>query len=237
MARLCQRAENEWVGMKCGIMDQMISAAGQADHALLIDCRTLETEAVPLPPGTVVVVMDTSTRRGLVDSVYNERRAQCEAAAEAFGVPALRDVSVKQFEARAQALDEVTRMRVRHVVTEDERTMRAVEAMRRGDPVELGRMMNASHASLRDDFEVSSSELDAMARCARGIEGCYGARMTGAGFGGCAVALVEMEAAGPFAEAVTACYEDVTGISPRVYVCTATDGAQVVKGGAADAIR
>ncbi len=229
MAKLCQRAENVWVGMQCGIMDQMISAAGQADHALLIDCRSLETEAVPLPPGTMVVVLDTATRRGLVDSVYNERRAQCEAAADAFGVPALRDVSVEQFEARASELDEVARMRARHVVTENERTLRAVEAMRRGDAVDLGQLMDASHASLRDDFEVSGDELDAMAGCACRAEGCYGARMTGAGFGGCAVALVDAEAAGPFAAAVTACYEGATDITPHVYVCTATDGAQVVE--------
>ncbi len=228
MAKLCQRAESDWVGMKCGIMDQMISAAGRAGHALLIDCRSLETEAVPLPPETVVVALDTATRRGLVDSVYNERRAQCEAAADLFGVPALRDVSVEQFEAHAHALGVLTRMRTRHVVTEDERTLQAVQAMRRGDAVELGRLMNASHASLRDDFEVSSEELDAMVVCARRRDACYGARMTGAGFGGCAVALIHAEAARTFAEAVAACYRRATGIAPNVYVCAATDGAEVV---------
>ena len=156
MASLAQRAENEWVGMKCGIMDQMISAAGRAHHALLIDCRSLETEAVPLPPEVVVVVLDTETRRGLVDSAYNERRAQCENAADFFGVPALRDVSISQFEARAHELDEVIRRRARHVITENERTLRAAEAMREADATELGRLMNESHVSLRDDFEVSS---------------------------------------------------------------------------------
>jgi len=230
IARLCQRAENEWVGVQCGIMDQMISAAGQADHALLIDCRSLETEAVPLPPGTVAVVLDTATRRGLVDSLYNERRAQCEAAAAFFGVPALRDVSVEQFRARAQALDEVKRRRARHVVTENARTVRAVEMMRRGDADALGRLMDASHASLRDDFEVSSDELDQMVACARREEGCYGARMTGAGFGGSAVALVDEDAAEAFAEAVAACYRAATGIAPAVTICTATAGAEVVAG-------
>jgi galactokinase len=233
IARLCQRAENEWVGMRCGIMDQMISAAGQADHALLIDCRSLKTEIVPLPPGTVVVVMDTTTRRGLVDSVYNERRAQCEATADGFGVPALRDVSAVQFEARAGELDEITRRRARHVITENERTLHAVQAMRRGDAARLGRLMDASHASLRDDFEVSSHELDAMSSCARRDEGCYGARMTGAGFGGCAVALVEGDAAEAFVESVTACYQGATNIMPNVYVCHAADGATVVKPSAA----
>ncbi len=230
MARLCQRAENDWVGMRCGIMDQMISAAGRADHALLIDCRSLETEAVPLPPGTVVVVLDTATRRGLVDSVYNERRARCEAAAEALGVQALRDVSVEQLDIHAAELDEITRRRARHVVTENARTLQAVEAMRQGDAAGMGRLMNASHASLRDDFEVSSEELDAMVACARGEGSCNGARMTGAGFGGCALALVDADAADTFAEAVVVCYREKTGIVPSVYVCKATEGAQVVVG-------
>jgi galactokinase len=228
MAKLCQRAENDWVGMKCGIMDQMISAAGQADHALLIDCRSFETEVVPLPAEAVVVVLDTGTRRGLVDSAYNERRRQCEAAARFFGVPALRDVSVEQFEARSEALDEVTRRRARHVITENARTLQAAEAMHRDDPVEMGRLMNASHASLRDDFEVSSEALDAMTACARQEEGCYGARMTGAGFGGCAVALVRAEAADAFAASVADCYQSATDIVPNVYVCAAASGATVV---------
>ena len=162
MAQLGQRAENQWVGMNCGIMDQMISAAGLADHALLIDCRSLEVRPAPLPPGTAIVVLDTATRRGLVDSAYNERRAQCEAAARFFNVPALRDISVERFEERVGAeecshpLDEVTTRRARHVVTENARTTEAAEEMDRGDAVALGRLMNASHVSLRDDFEVSS---------------------------------------------------------------------------------
>jgi galactokinase len=228
MAKLCQRAENQWVGVNCGIMDQMISAAGQADHALLIDCRSLETEAAPLPPQTAVVVLDTATRRGLVDSAYNERRAQCEAAARFFDVPALRDVSVEAFEARADALDDVTRRRARHVITENTRTLRAVEAMRRGDAEALGRLMNASHASLRDDFEVSSDGLNAMVQAALAEDGCYGARMTGAGFGGCAVALVRADLAAIFASNVAASYEATMEIEPHVYVCQATDGADIV---------
>ncbi|MEE8391108.1 MAG: galactokinase [Anaerolineae bacterium] len=230
MAKIGQRAENEWVGVNCGIMDQMISAVGKADHALLIDCRSLETQSVPLPPGTVVVVLDTATRRGLVNSAYNERRAQCEAAARFFGVPALRDVSAAQFQAQADWLDDLTRRRARHVVTENERTLQAVEAMRQDDAVELGRLMNASHTSLRDDFEVSSDELNAMATCAQREDACYGARMTGAGFGGCAVALVRADSARAFTAAVATCYQAATGITPNVYVCTATNGAEVVEG-------
>jgi galactokinase len=228
MAKIGQRAENEWVGVNCGIMDQMISAAGKADHALLIDCRSLEAQPVPLPPGTAVIVLDTATRRGLVDSAYNERRAQCEAAARFFGVLALRDVSVAQFQAQADRLDDLTRRRARHVVTENDRTLRAAEAMRRGNAAGLGRLMNDSHASLRDDFEVSTDELNSMVACARQEDACYGARMTGGGFGGCAVALVRAVAAQAFAASVIKGYQTTTSISPNVYVCAATNGAEVV---------
>ena len=190
MAKLAQRAENQWVGVNCGIMDQLISAAGRDGHALLIDCRTLETRPVPLPSDAAVVVLDTSTRRGLVDSAYNQRRSQCEAAARFFGVPALRDVSIERFHQSADGLDAVVHRRALHVITENDRTLRAADAMRRGDAVELGRLLNEGHRSLRDDYEVSSDALNTMVECALAHEACYGARMTGAGFGGCAMALV-----------------------------------------------
>jgi galactokinase len=230
MAQLGQRAENEWVGMNCGIMDQMISAAGDEGHALLIDCRSLDIQSVPLPPETVVVILDTATRRGLVDSAYNERRAQCEAAARHFGVRALRDVSTEELEAAAKGLDRPTFRRARHVVTENARTLEAVEAMRAGDAQAMGHLMNASHASLRDDFEVSRQELDIMAAYAQQQKGCYGARMTGAGFGGCAVALVQQQAAEGFTQRMTTAYEQATSLMPKVYVCRATDGASVIAG-------
>jgi len=228
MARAGQRAENEWVGMNCGIMDQMISAAGERDHALLIDCRTLETQAVPLPPGTVVVVLDTATRRGLVDSAYNERRAQCEAAARFFGVPALRDVDMVMFSARADELDPITRARARHVISENERTLAAAEAMRRGDAGAMGELMDASHLSMRDDFEISRAEMDVMVELAQAHPACFGARMTGGGFGGAAVALVRAAEADAFATEVGAGYRSATGLQPQIYICTATDGASVV---------
>jgi galactokinase len=227
MARLGQRAENEWVGVRCGIMDQMISAAGRAGHALLIDCRSLHTEAVPFPPGTTVVVLDTATRRGLVDSAYNERRRQCESAARAFGVTALRDVSPARFEAECGRLDEITRRRARHVVTENERTLQAADAMRRGDAVAVGRLMNASHASLREAFAVSSRELDVMVECGQSHPACLGIRMTGAGFGGCAVALIHGGETEAFTSTVAAQYQAITGTRPVLYVCAATDGAAV----------
>jgi galactokinase len=228
MALLGQRAENEWVGVRCGIMDQMISAAGRAGHALLIDCRSLHSETVPFPPGTTVVVLDTATRRGLVDSAYNERRSQCESAARVFGVSALRDVSSTCFEAECGRLDEITRRRARHVVTENARTLQAADAMRRGDAVTVGRLMNASHESLRDDFAVSSQELNVMVECGRRHLACLGIRMTGAGFGGCAVALVHSEQAESFTSDVAAKYQAKTKIEPILYVCAATDGAAVV---------
>jgi galactokinase len=211
-------------------MDQMISAGGQAGHALLIDCRTLAATAVPLPLGTAVVVLDTGTRRGLLDSAYNERRAQCEAASRFFGVPALRDVELERFEAEAGALSAAIRHRARHVVTENARTLQAADAMRRGAATELGALMNASHVSLRDDFQVSSPELDTMVSLAWHESACYGARMTGAGFGGCAVAVIRAESAQGFAANVAARYEATSGIVPRVYVCTASNGAEVVAG-------
>ncbi|MGA2067300.1 MAG: galactokinase [Thermoguttaceae bacterium] len=229
MARLAQRAENQWVGVNCGIMDQLISATGREGHAMLIDCRSLAVEPAPLPPGTAVVVLDTATRRGLVDSAYNERRSQCEAAARFFQVPALRDVSPEMLQQRAAGLDPTTLRRARHVITENDRTLRAVRAMRAHDVAELGQLMNQSHATLRDDYEVSSPALDAMAACAQSHPACHGARMTGAGFGGCAVALVRSEAADDFVRATAAAYQAQTGHTPAVYVCRATDGAAVIE--------
>ncbi len=250
MAKLGQRAENQWVGVNCGIMDQLISAVGQADRAVLIDCRSLETQSVPLPAGAVVVVLDTATRRGLVDSAYNERRAQCEAAARFFNVAALRDVDLERFRQACQeadasdspegpsgcmeqtetapVLDPVTQRRARHVISENERTVRAADVMRRGDAVELGRLMNLSHASLRDDYEVSSDALNAIVDAATAHSACYGARMTGAGFGGCAVALVQAAAIDDFVRQTAEAYTTRSGHTPAIYVCRATNGAELV---------
>ena len=227
MALAAQAAENQWVGVMCGIMDQMISASGQSGHALLIDCRSLETRAVPLPPGTAVVILDTATRRGLVDSAYNDRRAHCEEAADVLGVEALRDVSLEEFRDRADELEPLMRRRARHVVTENARTLEAAEAMERGDAARVGVLMNESHASLRDDFEVSRRELDVMVKLAQAHPACLGARMTGAGFGGCAVALVRAEETDDFARSVAAAYQQATGLDPKLYVCSASEGASI----------
>lgn len=228
MAKICQRAENEWVGMKSGIMDQMISAAGVEGQAVLIDCRTLALEPVPLPPDTLAVIMDTTTRRELVSSAYNERREQCEAAARFFNVTALRDVTVDQFEAGKDKLDPVVAKRARHVITENDRTLKAADAMRAGDAVTLGKLMDASHVSLRDDFEVTNDALNQIVTCAQEQKGCYGARMTGAGFGGCAVALVHADAVTNFTVEVARRYKELSGLDARIYVSPASEGASVI---------
>jgi galactokinase len=227
MARVAQRAENEWVGVQCGIMDQLISAAGAEAHALLIDCRTLETRLVALPNDASVVVLDTGTRRGLVASAYNERRAQCEQAARFFGVPALRDVDIATLVERENEVDVTTRQRARHVITENARTIQGAALLEQGEARAFGKLMDESHVSLRYDFDVSRPELDAMVAIARRHKECFGARLTGAGFGGCAVALVERAAADGFARAVAAEYEAAVGIRPGVYICAASPGASV----------
>ena len=228
MALLGQRVENKWIGVNSGIMDQMIVAGGRKGHALLIDCRDLKLEPVPVPAGAVVVVLDTGTRRGLVDSAYNERRSQCEEAARFFGVKALRDVDAKTFSARQNELEPLVRRRARHVITENDRTVQAAEAMRAGDLTRLGQLMDASHASLRDDFEVTNDALNTIVTLARSQPGCFGARMTGAGFGGCAVALVAPEQAEAFVRTVNEKYKRATGNTSQCYVCQAADGASAV---------
>jgi galactokinase len=228
MARLGQKTENEWVGANTGIMDQMISANGQAGYALLIDCRSLDTQPIPLPTGTAVLIMDTMTRHSHTESGYNERRQQCEAAAAYFEVPALRDVSITEFLAHETELEPLIQKRARHVVTENLRTLNAVKAMQNDDAPLLGQLMNESHASLRDDFAVTNEELDIMARLAQEQSGCYGARMTGGGFGGCAVALVQVEMAEEITTAVATQYESATGLKPNIFSTPAAAGTAVV---------
>jgi len=224
-ALLGQRAENEFVGMRCGIMDQFISSLGKADHALLIDCRSLGYELVPMPASARVVVTDSAIRRGLVDSAYNERRAQCEEGARLMGVKALRDVTVEMFEAHQARLPGVTARRCKHIVTEDQRTLDSVEALKRGDLAAFGKLMNASHASMRDWFEITTPDIDALVEIQQNTPGCFGARMTGGGFGGCTVALVQDGAVPAVVEAIQTQYPARTGKTPQVYVCRATDGA------------
>ncbi len=239
-ALLAQRAENEFVGVGCGVMDQMAAVMGRRDHALLIDCRSLETEAVPLnlaAHGLNIVVAHTGVRRALSDSAYNQRRQECSRAAQVLAhvvgarpVRALRDVTSKDLAAHEGSLPDPLARRARHVVGENERVLETVEALRRGDLTTIGRLLYASHQSLAGDYEVSSPELDLMVQLACGVEGVVGARMTGAGFGGCTVNLVRQEAVDSFREQVIETYRSRTGLPAEMYVCEAVDGLRIIAG-------
>ena len=233
LALLCQRAENTFVGVNCGIMDQFICGLGQENAALFIDCRTLEYKPVPLPEGVAVVVMDTAKQRGLSDSAYNTRRAECEEGVHLLSahlphIEALRDVSVEEFERYANGLPSNVKRRCRHVVKENQRVLDSIEALASNDIATFGKLMNASHHSLRDDYEVSCVELDTMVEAAWKTPGVIGARMTGAGFGGCAVALVEAGRAETLGRQVAPLYQRATGLTPNLYICTAQAGASVI---------
>ena len=223
IARLGQRVENEVVGLPSGIMDQFISAGAVAGCASLMDCRACTLEPHRLPPGAVVAVMDTGTRRTLADAAYADRRHACERAAATIGVRALRDATPPDLK---RVIDEVDRRRARHVISENARTLAAVEAMERADASEVGRLMTESHVSLRDDFEVSAAALDAIVEAALISPGCFGARMTGGGFAGCAVALVERTQAAGFADSVRAHYRH-GGCAAEIWVCAPAGGASV----------
>lgn len=229
IARLMQKAENDWVGVSSGIMDPLISAIAEPGRAALIDCRDLRVRHVRMPAGVSVVVMNTMKPRGLVDSAYNQRRRQCEQAAASFGVDSLRDVKLDDLLSNQRQLDDVIFRRARHVLTENERVLQFCAALEKNDLPSAGQRMNESHASLRDDFEVSCAELDAIVAAAQAQDGCFGARMTGAGFGGCAVALVQQGAAPEFEAAVAANYESALGKKPELISTKAVAGAQLVE--------
>jgi galactokinase len=226
-----QRAEHQFVGIRCGLMDQMTACFGQPGQALLLDTRTFDHQLLPLPRSVRVVVGNTMVRHALASGQYNARRTDCERGVEILRrrsseVRALRDVGLQLLEAACDDLPERIYRRCRHVVTENARTLDASEAMRSGDFDAFGRLMNASHASLRDDFEVSCAELDTMAAIARAQNGVYGARMMGGGFGGSIIALVDTELAGSVADRIRCEYRKVTGRDPDVWVCTAGAGVE-----------
>lgn len=229
MALACQQAEHEYAGVPCGIMDQFISALGKEDHALLIDCRSLTYEHIPIPEGVRIVVADTGVRRALAGSEYRVRRSQCEEAVRLLQpvlpeIRALRDVSEADLERHGHLLPEIVRRRARHVVSENQRVLDAVAALRQGDLARVGELFVASHRSLRDDYEVSSPELDAMVEAAMEGPGCFGARLTGAGFGGCTVSLVRADRVEDFVAHLTRAYRERTGREATVYVTRAADG-------------
>jgi galactokinase len=235
LALMAQQAERKYVGVNCGIMDQLAIAAGQAGHALLIDCRSLAIEPVPLPANCTVIVIDSGVPRTLADSAYNQRRAECERAVEAIRtiapeVMALRDVSPELLGRAIEQglLDQTVARRARHVVHENERTLAAVAAMRRGDVAEMGRLMNQSHVSLRDDYEVSGPELDTLTAMLREMPGVWGARLTGAGFGGCCIALADSAHVAELVRTIGPRYDAATGRTSLVFSTQAAPGAHVV---------
>jgi galactokinase len=230
MALLGQKAENKYVGVNCGIMDQFASACGETDRLLHLDCRSLQWQTVPLSQDVSIVVADTTVRRKLTSGEYNNRRDACETAvkilkADLPEIKALRDVSLADFNRLSAKLPEEVEKRARHIVEEIERSMQAVSLLESGNFAQFGKLMNECHASLRDLYEVSCPELDVMARVAQSLPGCYGARLTGAGFGGCTVNLVAQEQAAAFAQALAQAYEAECGLHPEIYICRASAGA------------
>ena len=225
-----QQAENEFVGCNCGIMDQMISAQGVMDHAMLLDCRSLDTQSVSMPKDMAVVIINSNKQRGLVDSEYNTRREQCEQAAKIFGVKALRDLTIEQLNARIDELDEVVAKRARHVITENDRTLKAAIALSEGDITTLSKLMEESHASMRDDFEITVFEVDTLVDIVKHVVGTQGGvRMTGGGFGGCIVALIPPTFVEDVRQAVESQYSQMTGLKESMYICRASDGARRVE--------
>jgi galactokinase len=228
LALIAQRAENDFVGCKCGNMDQISSAAGVADHALMIDCRSLAVEPVPIPAGAAIMIFNSHVTRGLVDSEYNTRRLQCEEAARHFGVPALRDVDLAMLEARGSELDPLVLRRARHIVTENARVAAAAQALAGGDLARMGELMEASHASMRDDFEITVPLIDRLVDVVKTAIGTAGGvRMTGGGFGGCVVALVPQDLVDAARVAVDNHYRGPKGEHATIYVCRAAAGAGI----------
>ncbi|HXI93272.1 MAG TPA: galactokinase [Blastocatellia bacterium] len=229
LAKLCQQAENEFVGMRCGIMDQFTSCCGQAGTALMLDCRSLEYRLLPLREDARLVICNTMVKHELGSSEYNTRRAECEEGVKQFAnllpdIQALRDVTVNDLERCGHNLNQVTYKRCRHVISENARVMEATAALERGDLNAFGDLMAQSHRSLRDDYEVSCAELDTMVDLATKIEGVFGARMTGGGFGGCTINLVKADSVAEFKRIVAHGYELATGLTPEIFVCSTADG-------------
>lgn len=226
VAQMAQRGENQYVDCACGIMDQMISALGQQDHALLIDCEDLDSESVSIPDSLSLIIVNSNVQRKLVDSEYNRRREQCESVAEHFGLETLRHLNLTQLEASRSELSDVYYRRAKHVLTENRRTQNAAHAMEAGNISRLSELMAQSHASMRDDFEITVPEIDTLVEIISSVVGVRGGvRMTGGGFGGCVVALVDHELTDAVVKAIEEQYPKQTGLEATVYLCSACDGA------------
>jgi galactokinase len=233
VAKLCQRAENEFVGMQCGLMDQFISCFGQADRALMLDCRSLDYTLLPLPADIKLVICNTMVSHELATSEYNARRTECEEGVKLLAkslpnVSSLRDVTTDDLARFGPSLPEKILKRCRHVVTENARVVEASSALEFGNLALFGQLMHESHCSLRDDFEVSCPELDLMVELANQVEGVCGARMTGGGFGGCTINLVLKNRVAEMTDRVRRGYQETTGGAPDIYVCSPAQGAELV---------
>ena len=230
LVKLCQRAEHEYVGTRCGIMDQFIAVFGQSGHALMIDCRTLQSEALNIPGDARLVICNSMVKHNHAAGEYNRRRADCETGVgilrqSVANVKALRDVTLADLEAHRAELPEVVYRRCRHVISENQRVLDAADALRSGDLDRFGQLMRESHRSMRDDYEISCPELDLLVEIASGLDGVYGSRMTGGGFGGCTISLVRSQAVKEFQKTISKKYKDATGIEAPIYVCSAAQGA------------
>jgi len=230
-AQLALQAENEWMGLNCGIMDQMAATVGKYGHALLLDCRSLKYDFIRIPHKMTFMVLDTGTRRDLVKTLYNDRQKECAAAARHFGVESLRDVTLEMLAEKSDGLDGTLLRRARHVVTENVRVVEMVTALLYGDAKEAGRLLNESHTSLRDDFDVANLALDQIVGIAREHPACAGARLTGAGFGGCAIALVKAKQIEKFAAYVVEHYKQASGMEARVYEAKPSQGVSLIQRG------
>ena len=233
LALLCQKAENEFVGARVGIMDQFVALFGEEQYVLMLDCRSLDYKLLQLPDSVRLVVCNTMVKHELASNEYNDRRAQCEAGVEHLAqflphVEALRDVTLRELEQYGRDLPELIYRRCRHVVSENARVLAASEALEQHDLHQFGHLMLESHLSLRYDYEVSSRELNLMVALAINVEGLYGARMTGGGFGGCTINLVETERVADFQQTVSHGYHEITGLKPEIYVCEASKGAEQI---------
>ena len=233
LAKLCQQAENEFVGMRCGIMDQFISLFGHVDQALMLDCRSLEYRLLPFTEEVRFVICNTMVKHELAGGEYNKRRADCEAAVHYLArllpqVKALRDVTSQELDRHGKGMDGTVLRRARHVVSENERVQQAAKALASSDLRAFGKLMEQSHQSLRDDYEVSCFELDTMVELARKVDGVYGARMTGGGFGGCTINLVKVNQVEHFKKAVAQKYQKATGLTPQIFVSIAAEGGSQI---------
>ena len=227
-AFLGKEAENLYVGVHSGIMDQFACACGKANSVLVLDCRSLEWHTIPLPPGYTIIVANSMKPRKLSGGEYNKRKADCEEAVRLLGIKSLRDISLKEFYQLSHIMPERIRKRAKHVVEETDRVIRAIRLLEDGDLGEFGKLLNQGHASLRDLFEVSTPELNLMVELAQALPGCLGSRLTGAGFGGCTISIVTDNQTEGFIDQLRQGYQKATGIMPEVYICRVSDGVSIV---------